>query len=983
VNHPVNAHLLFDEESSQEEVELVATPPQSPPSMVVAPVVVDENPIVHLRALLHSPFVPIRGLPPAYQTLFKRLIKLLLATLLEKVDTGADSEEAILAFLLAPIIIGRTISKRGGVAATTSIRNVLKRIMGSADPYLSFVVELTATPLKEYHNPASSPSGDTSEQINKKTIDRMTTLAQKNRLSKALGLLESKVRGDKMATREDAALALPQLFPPRSDQDALPAPTAEWESIQLDEDTIEHSIQSLPRESATGFSGWSYELVQVLIQGEDSSLGLITQLFNRLLADRVPYPNLWLSSKVVPILKPNKSIRPIVVSDIWTRILSRIVASSLATAAQEHLAPLQLGVGVSGACEIISHAAQLYIASPLDRCLLNVDFRNAFNSIHRHSIFEELEDSFPNLRRFFHFAYSMPSPLYLDSGDYIGECGTGVRQGDPLGPLYFALGLQRVLRHLRSSSFQCTILAYLDDVLVLAPRNQCIHAYSVLRSKAADVGLRVNASKSVLYTKDLTPPVLEDPPQLITDGLKILGSPVGTEDYVKNSLRERFDTRDTPVLSIIPELPATLGLQLVRSCVNARPLFLARAILPLILQEPAEHFDAAVDRCIGKLIGCNFEFPPESQLARHLPAHLGGLGIRRLACLIPQYISSFLLFVKWMQPKHPPLFRLLMNPSPLRNASIAYFKRSPITNPLIVDNDAEPGQTPFINVDEIDPQITSKAITEPDDLRLQQDLIGLLHHSHDRLAWYRSQAARGTLLWLHAASSSIPLFHMSRDAFEGAMRLRLLLPLPALLPGQARRCACGEVLNPENDWGYHALTCNSNVPIKTARHHSICKAVCHFLNGVGYRQSVSREVTINVGENTRIADIRYTKDGDHFLDVTVINPAALRFLARGSHTALGVASHIKYEEKMAHYSVLGEAYLGRIHPIVMELSSRVEMRSLAWIDDISGMNGLLQRPDPAKKRARLFLLKNISYHLALFTGRSIRHYLDTASVVSL
>lgn len=158
---------------------------------------------------------------------------------------------------------------------------------------------------------------------------------------------------------------------------------------------------------------------------------------------------------------------------------------------QRIVCPLfKLGLG-------LIHAASLYtdhmFNDEVSLSILCIDYSNAFNSIRRRFIYDELASTFPELCHYFHFAYAHKSEMYLNNGLQMASCCTGIRQGDPMGPLYFALGVHQILRDLQVKfENTITVLAYLDDINIFGPRETCLNVFSFLRSKSEVRGLRIN-----------------------------------------------------------------------------------------------------------------------------------------------------------------------------------------------------------------------------------------------------------------------------------------------------------------------------------------------------------------------------------------------------------------------------------------------------------------------------------------------------------
>ena len=78
-------------------------------------------------------------------------------------------------------------------------------------------------------------------------------------------------------------------------------------------------------------------------------------------------------------------VHPITVGCVFRRLAGRIAAKHATSLTCSLLRPVQLGVGVPQGCEAVVHACREYVSvcsadNTVDRVLVKVDMRNAFNS---------------------------------------------------------------------------------------------------------------------------------------------------------------------------------------------------------------------------------------------------------------------------------------------------------------------------------------------------------------------------------------------------------------------------------------------------------------------------------------------------------------------------------------------------------------------------------------------------------------------------
>lgn len=226
-----------------------------------------------------------------------------------------------------------------------------------------------------------------------------------------------------------------------------------------------------------------------------------------------------LSCTLIPVLKPNGSIRPIAMPLVLMRFVSKVALLATVVEASGLLQPFQLAVGTSNASEIMVRAARAAIAQinegvddPSDQIILfDIDIKNAFPSISRQQLFAQVLARAPPLARWVHWCYEGPSDmLYRDN---VIEMRKGGRQGDPLFPLLFCLAFQLVPEALQAGDIAPLVLLqqwYADGGNIVCRRRDAeriltaalVPIYACLRWRWAGLSasppMRCSSRKSLL-----------------------------------------------------------------------------------------------------------------------------------------------------------------------------------------------------------------------------------------------------------------------------------------------------------------------------------------------------------------------------------------------------------------------------------------------------------------------------------------------------
>eukprot|EP00731_Ephydatia_muelleri_P000771 Em0001g771a len=254
-------------------------------------------------------------------------------------------------------------------------------------------------------------------------------------------------------------------------------------------------------------------------------------------------------------------------------------------------------------------------------------------SLIKQVILDECALHFPELLPWATWCYAAHPLLWHPMGRIFSE--TGVQQGDPLGPLLFALVLQKILNAIDADDDCIHILYqawYLDDGTLAGKKSAILRALSLLDSIGPSLGIFINMSKCELFCKGDTS---EFPPSMKSSHvphLDLLGAPIG--DYLfcgKYAASKRSEA--LKLLSRLVEVGASdpqVALILLHLCGSyCKLIHLARATPPSLVSEALQLFDAEVRQCFAQSIAV--EVTDRAWQQAQLNLSHGGLGLRSVS----------------------------------------------------------------------------------------------------------------------------------------------------------------------------------------------------------------------------------------------------------------------------------------------------------------------------------------------------------------
>ena len=352
--------------------------------------------------------------------------------------------------------------------------------------------------------------------------------------------------------------------------------------------------------------------------------------------------------RLTALTKPNGGIRGIVSGDVVRRLVSRTIAQQVSEVVEAGTAPFRHALSTRSGSECVAHALQALCEQDPTATVVSVDGIGAFDLVSRGAMLQGLRRTAPHVVPFVRQFYGSPSIFSWESDDGVTHHipqGEGGEQGDPLMPMLFALGqhpaLVAALRRLHAGE---RLFAYLDDVYVVTTSDRVGAVFTILSEELwRHSRIRFHGGKTQVWNAaGIRPPACdeldrvaqaEDPEApsvwrggdlpLALQGIKVLGTPLGQDEFVEAHLARTSQSHET-LLDRIPMLSDVQSAwALLLHCANARATYLLRVVTPEMVQRFAEGHDRGLWRCLSTILGVHPEqCDPAAKDAPTLPLSL-------------------------------------------------------------------------------------------------------------------------------------------------------------------------------------------------------------------------------------------------------------------------------------------------------------------------------------------------------------------------
>jgi len=655
---------------------------------------------------------------------------------------------------------------------------------------------------------------------------------------------------------------------------------------------------------------------------------------------------------------------------------------------------------------------------------------------HRNMYLDKFED-YAGGRGFYYTGSS--ADLSDGEGVHIICATSGVQQGDALGTMAFCITIQPLLRSLKEHLENMfpdrlyLILFYVDDGNIVAESDIMQEAIRFIKQHGQQYGYQLNTRKgtylmgkkgcteSIMLKNSLInqlgisamtikihPDDLQEYYQLQNleadqiqlrykedvqnYGVEILGSFVGTDEFIKHKLDEKLGKLKEELILIekFPHSQAKFILFQKSFCVKANHL--ARTIQPQLLEKFAKEYIGLQKWFIEKFLNMEIgSLPTLTWEQMCMPFTNGGIGIHRLDEVAP---AAYLASISQCTNSKDMIVELSSHPEEFIRDTFkdTVFMQRLSALPAIL-------HLTYANISEAVAAISQIRRRSPD--REEGSVQHQLHHTlikkrldsiqntleagggakSNQRALFISNSNSDSYRWLQVLPKYSD-YTINNHAFINCFRQRYLLPIPGLV-GRTHCNLCKRVNDVTGHHFGHGC-CKSGVFNRVHEDLKYCfkgilnhAGVQHTVEERGVFNSVDDEPNNKRGDLIVTIPVSVTVSQKYLIDVTAVSKFHVTGGSRGvgglyhNGIQLDVAVNRKFKEKMDKYEECCRTNGFQCVPIVFDTAGHVHPDSAKFIKKIAVQGSAQMQSRVSPEVLYGFYMRKLSVCMVKAIGNSI------------
>ena len=695
---------------------------------------------------------------------------------------------------------------------------------------------------------------------------------------------------------------------------------------------------------------------------------LYVDIINKIIEGNVPQAvsALFRDTELFAVAKGTDDIRPIGMGCMDRKIASIVCQkhSLVRNFNKKHFKDTQCCLQKLG-CEKIIHAFREALSAHPERDTFAMDASNAFNSCNRQICLLQIKMHFPSLLPMMRMIYGQQSNAWIhcnQDGVKAIASKEGSHQGCVHGMWMYAMGLQPFVERIQSLAREGFTKFYADDGNINANFDDMIKLIEYIKREGPKFGYNINLSKGTYLLGRTGDPAVaaarrdqliaagikediikihpdDDPQASARYGCKILGSYIGSDEYVKQGLQKKIDDdlkREAELLCEFPNQQVKFLILKWSLCQKAN--FIFRTTPPPLVQDFIHHFTALKRNVLASILKFpNNNIPDIIWEQACLNVSDGGLGLQdAMQVSKGAYVASVAECAEFVDGVFPGYKDNIKDPGHNTGHLMTECLRD-INSIVTGAADYGGGTYKLIKFEDIDNALETLDKSEGTlqcylnnwhkEARIkkfEQDLVQS-PEDHCRLAWFVSLRCSFAGKWLDTCPKT-DKFTLSNTLFISALRYRLMLEQPTVSPGS--RCTCSR--RPVIDsLGHHLATHCGKDGFRNKTHDSVVLVLKEMLNRaslVTRREELGcfREADPNSNERPDLSVLNFPEMRKLVIDVQVTCPVpGDKSLTKAQAATPSRAANAAYQRKKSKYADLCDANNLEFLPFIIESTGRL------------------------------------------------------------
>ena len=818
---------------------------------------------------------------------------------------------------------------------------------------------------------------NTESSIEKRAI----MFANKGEIGKCLNILNRSnrvIRADEMTYR---ALQAKHPAPGESllsEDDILKIsnfhlPDDSVDKIRIDESTLIKFIKKTKYLVRHGIDKLRYEHIRQLVgyqnpnnprQDEQIFIKSYINILELMIHGKVPSEALPLfrDNEELALPKGENDIRPIGMGNTHRKIAAAMALQSTYIFNKEYFKDIQFGLDKFGTEKIIHTFRHAYESNNHNKDMFALDGDNAFNNMNRKRALFEVMDKYPSLFSFLRDMYGTNSNCWFknENNEVLPILSSeGVTQGDTFGSWVYSIATLPLAKSIKNIIGDNNIIKlFIDDTNIVADFDNMIKAIDHIDNEGGAFGYYIKRSKgsyligkcesneeaiekkNALILKGFDASIIHIHPENGGNtgeyGMKVVGSYIGHNDYIRNQLDLKLQELSLIKDSIINFNNLQVKNLMFTFCFNQKINFLQRTTPPSIISDFVDKFDTYKKEIFCSLLSNRYTpstIPDLKWEQSCMPISDGGLGYQNVKCITyVAYISSIYDCIDAVKSSFPDYEISLDN----NNNIIESFRKLSI----YCDRDINFKELDLIQLSNKNPiQHNLSTICSTKSVEFFKTDISNSSSSSawcaDDVAWLISLCNSNSGKWLQAASKADNV-RMTNNEFSSSIFYRMKLPNPNIICGTKCNCKSAPLLDTH---GTHITTACGKGGFRQVTHNNMCYEIMSCCKSVGLLCK-SEEYNLFY-DNKKRTDITIHNAPGYLrkviLDLTITCPFPT---GRDSSDKLDIknalipfrAAKLAAIRKRTKYNILAEANNLAFFPIVVESTGAFLPESEKLID---------------------------------------------------